>query len=64
MNAPPSIDMHLKLGKTSSHVIKYCSLRDIVLQFANMSYPTNILLYEDEPAGWKQFCQQGVLLIE
>ena len=24
----------------------------VVLQFTNMSYPTNLLLYEDEPAGW------------
>ena len=23
-----------------------------MLQFTDMSYPTNILLYEDEPAGW------------
>jgi hypothetical protein len=23
-----------------------------VLQFTDMSYPTNLLLYEDEPAGW------------
>ena len=37
-------------GGEHSHNITEASM--IVLQFTDMSYPTNLVLYEDEPAGW------------
>ena len=52
MSASLSIDLHLKLGMASSHIINTVAYAILCYNLQHMSYPTNLLLYEDEPAGW------------